>query len=364
MVQLNKFVILGLTSFSLLSLSSCGSKINEALTKYGNVFLAHNGLFDGGEVTLSSYGKIKVDTEIKISAIPLTNYEVSSITLNNNKITGDTFKVIEGDNRIDVIFTFKDDSTPKEPIEMDLPDGKILPGYNKIPNTQYELITSQEYYKDIDFNASKEVLKSSLNTLISTNIKTYNYGDSRYTMLYTEEAISSPGKILSLYDSKIYDAVWDSGKTYNREHVWCRNHLQIDGEKISTNNTYKGIGSDLHNLKPLTSSLNSSRGDKYFNEKTTSVYFFPNHEGDLDYRGDVARICFYMALRYDKLVLTDSPFDNYTVSFGMLSSLLKWNELDPVDEFELRRTNRIYEFQGNRNPFVDYPYTLANKLFS
>ena len=49
--------------------------------------------------------------------------------------------------------------------------------------------------------------------------------------------------------------------------------------------------------------------------------------------------------------------------FGLLSRLLEWNKLDPVDEFELRRTNRVYEYQGNRNPFVDYPYTLADKLF-
>ena len=35
--------------------------------------------------------------------------------------------------------------------------------------------------------------------------------------------------------------------------------------------------------------------------------------------------------------------------------MLTWNEADPVDEFEMSRNNTIYEFQGNRNPFIDHP---------
>ncbi|MFP4478854.1 MAG: endonuclease [Candidatus Izemoplasmatales bacterium] len=28
---------------------------------------------------------------------------------------------------------------------------------------------------------------------------------------------------------------------------------------------------------------------------------------------------------------------------------------DPVDDFELNRNNVIYDYQGNRNPFIDNP---------
>lgn len=40
-----------------------------------------------------------------------------------------------------------------------------------------------------------------------------------------------------------------------------------------------------------------------------------------------------------------------------------WHEEDPVDEFEIQRNNRIYEYQGNRNPFIDYA-DLATILYA
>jgi hypothetical protein len=32
-----------------------------------------------------------------------------------------------------------------------------------------------------------------------------------------------------------------------------------------------------------------------------------------------------------------------------------WNQADPSDDFEMNRNNVIYEWQINRNPFIDYP---------
>ena len=44
---------------------------------------------------------------------------------------------------------------------------------------------------------------------------------------------------------------------------------------------------------------------------------------------------------------------------GRLSVLLEWNEEDPVDAFEEQWNSRIYEYQGNRNPFIDPPDCLS-----
>ncbi|MEM7297132.1 MAG: endonuclease, partial [Bacteroidota bacterium] len=82
-----------------------------------------------------------------------------------------------------------------------------------------------------------------------------------------------------------------------------------------------------------------------------------------DVKGDVARILFYMATRYEgengevDLELTETlqsqsakdPFH------ATLSVLLEWHELDPVSAFETNRNNAIFDFQGNRNPYIDHP---------
>ena len=35
--------------------------------------------------------------------------------------------------------------------------------------------------------------------------------------------------------------------------------------------------------------------------------------------------------------------------------LLKWSIKDPVSQREIDRNNAVYNFQGNRNPFIDHP---------
>ena len=40
---------------------------------------------------------------------------------------------------------------------------------------------------------------------------------------------------------------------------------------------------------------------------------------------------------------------------GDLQTLLDWHRNDPPDDFEMNRNNVIYEWQINRNPFIDQP---------
>jgi len=79
-------------------------------------------------------------------------------------------------------------------------------------------------------------------------------------------------------------------------------------------------------------------------------------------KGDVARILFYMAVRYDgsdgvaDLELNDFTGNGSVPFMGKLSTLLVWNNLDPVDDFERNRNEVIFGYQKNRNPFIDYPH--------
>ena len=49
-----------------------------------------------------------------------------------------------------------------------------------------------------------------------------------------------------------------------------------------------------------------------------------------------------------------------TGSFGLtkygVALLMKWHRQDPVSQKEIDRNNGIQQTQGNRNPFIDYPY--------
>lgn len=247
------------------------------------------------------------------------------------------------------------------------PDNPVNPpSSDDIPATKYKPITADEYYKDIDFNQSSAELFDSLSTKISTNITAYTYGEARYTLLYTDQVVGDSSHLYSLFDGDKLNAKWDYGATWNREHVWPKSKLGVS--EVGNNDT--NIATDLVNLRASCSNANSSHGNKYYGDTTTQAAFFPNISGGLsgndhsytgDHRGDVARICFFMALRYDdQISLSDDPSGSYQM--GYLATLLKWNKEDPVDEFEIQRNNRIYEYQGNRNPFVDYN-DLADKLF-
>ena len=43
---------------------------------------------------------------------------------------------------------------------------------------------------------------------------------------------------------------------------------------------------------------------------------------------------------------------------ALLSYLIQWHFEDPVDAFEIHRNNIIFDFQNNRNPFIDYPHLV------
>jgi len=47
---------------------------------------------------------------------------------------------------------------------------------------------------------------------------------------------------------------------------------------------------------------------------------------------------------------------------GDLCTLLSWHNQDPVSDWERRRNNRVFEWQHNRNPFIDNP-AWANAIF-
>ena len=241
----------------------------------------------------------------------------------------------------------------------------IIPGDN-VPSTKFPVTSKEEYYQGVDLSKTGNELRDELHSRVNNGFTRTSYGDAKTMLIYTDESVEHPGFVYGMWDGDLLSANWNSG-TWNREHVWACTNMGLGGSDRPKDDT-KNQGSDLHNLRAACPGSNSEHGSRHFGEKG-SGYFYPNIEKDSlngthayegDFRGDLARTLLYMYVCYDFLSLNDNPTGNNDT--GVLSTLLSWNTLDPVDDFEIQRNNRVYSYQGNRNPFVDYS-TLANSLF-
>ena len=213
------------------------------------------------------------------------------------------------------------------------------------------------YYDGIEGLYGNDLLLA-LRTIINTDLTRISYGDVRYALETVDEDPDHPGNVLLMYDHSYVTATWDGGLTWNREHVWPNSRLGVD----RVDNTDINIASDLHNLRACDPSINSSRSNKYYDETTTDLSFYPGATSE----GDAARILFYMAVMYPELTLGNEVLYNDTetnylpegAKMSMFDVLIGWNYSDPVDTFETNRNDAIYSVQNNRNPFIDYSYLV------
>jgi len=153
-----------------------------------------------------------------------------------------------------------------------------------------------------------------------------------------------------------------TSESWNREHVWPKSHGDF-GTTMS-----KVAGTDLHALRPVDNTVNSARSDKDFGEAEDDHSECTECDASADAwepsdvtKGDAARSVFYMDLRYNGF--GDEPALSLVNSWtepsedegylGKICTLYSWHYNDPVSDFEMERNNRVYEIQGNRNPFVD-----------
>jgi len=230
---------------------------------------------------------------------------------------------------------------------------------------------SPDYYQTTQQLAGSN-LEDALHDIIK-NHNEFSYSSAKQILKDSDQDPNNTDNIMLVYKGisipKSEFASNNQTDYWNREHVWAKSHGNFSN--------YGDLGpySDAHNLKPCDASINSSRGYKDFDnggvqhtEATECNYTNSTWEPRDGSKGDVARIIFYMHTRYSgdtgepnlNVVDFTSTFPN--AQMGKLSTLLAWNEQDPVDAFERRRNDVIYGWQNNRNPFVDYP-DLANRIW-
>lgn len=226
-------------------------------------------------------------------------------------------------------------------------------------NTQDDdgLTNLSTYYKNAE-EKSGEQLKQALRTIIQKISHRTTYDNLKTYLPNTDVDPKNSNNIILFYGhvsvplknsngAATFNTIWD------REHVWCQSLGWF---------TKSGAGSDVHHIRPEAKCVNQSRGNKKMGEVsngkqtkytdgTIAGYYNNNFFEPVDCsKGDVARIIFYLLVMY-------SESDSYSITSiaSSLDLLLRWHLLDPVDDLERVRNERAYNYQGNRNPFIDYP---------
>ncbi len=164
------------------------------------------------------------------------------------------------------------------------------------------------------------------------------------------------------------------GDCYNREHSFPKSWF---GGKVEPMN------SDGHHLFATDGFVNSKRSNWPFGEVGNATYTSSNgskvgstrtdlgYSGTVfepidEFKGDFARAYFYMATRYENAIANwegNSSSANAVLNGTntnvfepwLLNMLKRWHQNDPVSQKEITRNKAVFDFQENRNPFVDQP---------
>jgi len=186
----------------------------------------------------------------------------------------------------------------------------------------------------------------------------YNYIDNEsgiITCVYSGLQVSSPYGGTTTYPAPI-----------NCEHTIPQSFFDEANPMVS----------DLHHLYPTYENWNSTRSNYPFVEisdnatekwmylatsQTTiptsnielySEYASSTFEPREDHKGNLARSVFYFYTMY--------PTQAGDMSLvGDIDMFYEWHLADPVDAKEIERNGQIETYQGDRNPYIDYPDIVA-----
>ena len=250
------------------------------------------------------------------------------------------------------------------------------------------------YYEKIDGKSGK-ALFDAVQTVTKFGYSSLGYDGLWGAYPYTD--VHENGYVWDMYS----DCTWKSINSnhcgnysnecdcYNREHSIPKSWY---------GDTKSGPGCDIFHLVPTDGKVNGIRSNYPFGEVSSADYNkHGNKKGSAksitiiggntiagntgatiscsgtvfeprdEYKGDFARGYMGALLRWagEKAFTDGEGSKTFTTnfstgSFGLtkygVALLMKWHRQDPVSKKEIDRNNGIQQTQGNRNPFIDYPY--------
>ena len=274
------------------------------------------------------------------------------------------------------------------------------------------------YYKSID-GTSATALLGAIQQVAKKGYRTDDFRYDSVWLAFKHTDIRPDGYIWEIYSDCefVYEKDRTSNTTqtgeckgYNREHAMCQSWFgtaSLAGKEMSSSKK-NSPGSDIFHIYPTAYGMNSRRGNRPYGEVDVAAYTSLNGtkygtpksiavsnsvagvyvEGSIkmstnvmepvdEYKGDIARSYFGTMVKwagewafnkaeegkeiFDATIDVDThygPENNYGLTPYGVAMLLKWHRQDPVSQKEVDRNNGIQFTQGNRNPFIDYPYLV------
>ena len=250
------------------------------------------------------------------------------------------------------------------------------------------------YYQDIDGKAGKALFDA------VQKVTKLGYSSLGYDGLwgaYKKTDMRDNGKIWDMYSDCSWTVGSDQCGSYNNECDCYNREHSIP--KSWFGGSKSGPGCDIFQVVPTDGYVNNKRSSYAFGEVSNASYTYDGaklgsaksititggntiagntgttisgsgtvFEPSDEYKGDFARGYFGTMIKWagDYQAFTSGDgskmfSSNYnTGSFGLtkygVALLMKWHRQDPISQKEIDRNNGIQETQGNRNPFIDYPY--------
>lgn len=254
------------------------------------------------------------------------------------------------------------------------------------------------YYRNLDSSESCSNFKTTLFNLISNDTH-LDYGIIDNNYYRTDSKISENGSgrltLVERYCSENPtgldycffnpDSICSGGsyfcQCFNKEHVVPKGWF--NGSNAFSVKEY----TDMHYLWPADSKVNGSKSNYPLGYATTPLALtslngtkIGKSDGTNNYgytlsdvfepidsfKGDFARAYLYFVTRYQDSV---ASFRRNNIAVNVFSATsytglqpwilqlcIQWHKQDPPSDFEIRRNDAVFEIQGNRNPYIDYPH--------
>ena len=238
------------------------------------------------------------------------------------------------------------------------------PTFGLVESTQPE-----NYYASIDGLAGEELVQGVASIVANPEVVRWQtYADVIDILKEADQSPLNSNQVWLVYTEQQrakLDFQTSGGSNiglWNREHTYPRSRGGFDDIEeddiadgidiygTTTIDSLRHANSDAHALRAADGPENSSRGNRNYGE-----YIGPDNVQGSFY-GDVARSVLFLTLRYNGLeVVSGFPDTSIEGQLGDLDLLLEWHRNDPPDDYEMNRNNVVYNWQFNRNPFIDMP---------